>query len=217
MLEALGVPLLQEPELVRRCIEEVGLGFLFAPYFHPAIGSVAPVRRQLGVRTVFNLLGPLSNPARAESQLIGVYAECWCVPFARVAAELGVTSCLVVHGPGGLDELGLEGSSLLVRQLEGKVESLRLDPAELGLSAAAPEALQGGSPEENAAITKAILEGERGPRRDVVLLNTAAALWAGRLVEDMREGLVRAGQAIETGAASGRLEELRAFSRRALA
>ncbi|MCE7869494.1 anthranilate phosphoribosyltransferase [bacterium CPR1] len=217
LLEALGVPLLQEPDLVRRCIEEVGLGFLFAPYFHPAIGSVAPVRRQLGVRTVFNLLGPLSNPARAESQLIGVYAERWCVPVARVAAELGVTSCLVVHGPGGLDELGLEGPSLLVRQTGGKVETLRLNPAELGLSAASPEALLGGSPEENAAITKAILEGESGPRREVVLLNTAAALWAGRLVEDMREGLVRAGQAIDAGAARTRLEELRAFSRKALA
>jgi anthranilate phosphoribosyltransferase len=213
VLEALGVPLLQEPAQVERCIEEVGIGFLFAPFFHPAIGKVNPVRRQLGLRTVFNLLGPLSNPARAEHQLIGVFAERWCVPVARVAAELGVTSCLVVHGPGGLDELGLDGPSVLVRLQGDKLEQLRVDPADYGLQKAAPEALKGGFPEDNAAITRSILGGESGPRRDVVLLNTAAALWAGRLAEDMHEGIALAEKAIDSGQAAERLEELGQLSR----
>ena len=211
VLEALGIPLLQEPERVERCIDEVGIGFLFAPYFHPAIGKVNPVRRQLGIRTVFNLLGPLSNPARADFQLIGVYAERWCVPVARVAGELGVQSCLVVHGPNGLDELGLEGPSLLVRQHKGLLDELRVDPNELGIPSAPAESLRGGLPDENAAITRSILAGERGPRRDVVLLNAAAALWAAHLAEDLREGLILAARAIDSGGATDRLEGLRRF------
>ncbi len=211
VLEALGIPLLQEPERVERCIDEVGIGFLFAPYFHPAIGKVNPVRRQLGIRTVFNLLGPLSNPARADFQLIGVYAERWCVPVARVAGELGVQSCLVVHGPNGLDELGLEGPSLLVRQHKGLLDELRVDPNELGIPSAPAESLRGGLPDENAAITRSILAGERGPRRDVVLLNAAAALWAAHLAEDLREGLILAARAIDGGGATDRLEGLRRF------
>lgn len=211
VLEALGIPLLQEPEQVERCIDQVGIGFLFAPYFHPAIGRVNPVRRGLGVRTVFNLLGPLSNPARAEHQLIGVFAERWCAPVARVAGQLGVQSCLVVHGPNGLDELGLEGPSWLVRLHRGLVDELRIDPTELGLRPAPAEALQGGEPAENAAITRAILAGERGPRRDVVLLNAAAALWAGQLAEDLPEGLEQARRAIDSGQARERLEGLARF------
>ncbi|MEW6278038.1 MAG: anthranilate phosphoribosyltransferase [Candidatus Eremiobacterota bacterium] len=213
VLEALGVQLLQEPERVERCIDELGIGFMFAPYFHPAIGSVAGVRRALGVRTVFNLLGPLSNPARAEAQLIGVYAPEWVLPVARVAALLGVKSCMVVHGAGGTDELTLAGPSLAARLDHGVVRELEVDPAELGFSHADLDELSGGEPDQNAALARAVLQGtDSGPHREVVVLNAAAALWTCGRAGNLREGVELARRSLRSGAALEKLEALRRFS-----
>lgn len=212
VLEALGVRLIEDPGVVQRCVEELGFGFMFAPHFHPAMRHVAPVRRSLGLRTVFNLLGPLTNPAGARSQVIGVFHEAWCRPLAEAAGHLGVQRCLVVHGHGGLDELSLSGPTSGVFQDRGTLREITVTPESLGLTPAPLSTLAGGDAARNAEIGVQILQGQAGPPADAVILNAAAALWVGGAAEDLREGVALAARALGSGAALGLLEDLRRFT-----
>jgi anthranilate phosphoribosyltransferase len=210
VLEMLGVKIDLDAEGVARCLREAGIGFMFAPVFHPAMRFAGPVRREIGIRTVFNVLGPLSNPAHVRHQLVGTPGAPLAQKLARALSRLQMTHALVVHGDGGLDELGLSGPSL-VFEVRGANEPTRMviDPTELGLKRAPIEALRGGSAEENARITRDILAGrERGPKYDVVVLNAAAALLAGDMVTDLAHGLELARVSIERGHALERLEKL---------
>ncbi len=205
VLMALGGNLDLEAEEVAACIDEVGIGFLYAVNHHPAMRHAIGPRREIGQRTIFNLLGPLTNPAGATHQVLGVYDPALTETLARVLGALESRAATVVHGAGGLDELSLSGPNQVSTLRQGRVESMELDPAGLGLSAAPVEALVGGSPEENARITRAVLSGEeRGPRRDVVLLNAAAVF----SVEsgDWAAGLATAETTIDSGAALDVLE-----------
>ncbi|MBN1875095.1 MAG: anthranilate phosphoribosyltransferase [Anaerolineae bacterium] len=217
VLSALGVNLDLTPEQVAACIDEVGIGFLFAPKLHPAMKYAIGPRRELGVRTVFNILGPLTNPAGAKAQLLGVYDGSLTGVMANVLKSLGARAAYVVHGHGGLDELTTTGLNRVSRfgvgGTNGQVITETLDPRDLGFNVAAPETLLGGEPEENAAITRAILAGEdRGPKRDVVLLNAAAALLVGGIATDLQEGVAKATESIDSSAALGILEKLVTYS-----
>ncbi len=214
VLEALGVQINLDAEEVARCVRYVGIGFMFAPLFHPAMKYAAPVRRELGTRTVFNILGPLTNPAGARSQVLGVADPALLPKMAGVLEMLGARHALVVHGHGGVDELSTTGPSIIYRVRAGHpTEQIELRPEELGLAIAPREALLGGSAEENAAIILSVLRGERGPRRDVVALNAAAGLFAAELAPTIQEGIALAEQAIDSGAALNTLERLIEFSR----
>ncbi|MFQ5399086.1 MAG: anthranilate phosphoribosyltransferase [Anaerolineae bacterium] len=205
VLMALGGNLSLTPQQVAECVTEVGIGFLYAVNHHPAMRHAIGPRRELGQRTIFNVLGPLTNPAGATHQLIGVYDPALTEPLARVLGRLGCKAAFVVHGADGLDELSTTGPNRISHLLNGEVSTFELDPAELGLPRARLEALLGGTPEENAAITRAVLSGaDHGPRRDIVLLNAAAAL----SVEcgDWQAGLDEAADSINSGAALRTLE-----------
>lgn len=212
VLAALGVAIDLEPAVAGRALREVGLAFLFAPRLHPAMKEVMPVRKALGVRTLFNVLGPLTNPAGARRQVIGVYGLQLVEPVADVLRQLGSEHALVVHGSDGLDELTTTGPSHVAELRDGSVHTYELRPEELGLSLARPEDLAGGSPEENAAALERVLRGERGPLADITALNAAAALYVGGLSTDLRSGLERAFEALSGGAATQTLEALRSFS-----
>jgi anthranilate phosphoribosyltransferase len=213
VLEALGVRVDLSPQQVTRCIEEVGIGFLYAPNFHPAMKYAIGPRRELGQRTLFNLLGPLTNPAGADFQLLGVYEASLVSPLAQVLKELNICGAFVVHGCGGLDELTTLGPNHVSQVADGRLVSYELDAADLGLRPATPEDLHGGDPAKNAAILRAILENrDDSPRRDVVLLNSAAAIAA--QTGDLRAALVEAEQSLSSGAALDRLEALIAFTQR---
>jgi anthranilate phosphoribosyltransferase len=213
VLEALGFDLEQEPERIAQSIDELGFGFLFAPAHHPGFRHAAPVRKELGVRTVFNVLGPLTNPAGARAQVVGVYARSLARTIADVLALLGAQRAFVVHGAGGLDELSPSGENLVCEVVDGDVREYMLDPRELGIPRSSPRELRGGSPEENADAIRQIFSGEQGPPRDAVVLNAAGAIAAGGHAEDLAEALPLATQAIDSGAAAERLEALIAFSR----
>jgi anthranilate phosphoribosyltransferase len=205
VLEALGVRIDLPPAGVAACIREAGIGFLFAPIFHPSFRFASQARRELGVRTVFNVLGPLCNPAGARRQALGVPEPGLAEKMAEVLVRLGVERALVFHADG-LDELSTVGPSLVIELLDGGRRAYQLDAAELGLPRASREDLRGGGPAENAVIAREVLEGARGPRRDVVLLNASAALRAAGLARDWKEGLSLAAEAIDRGAAAGVLE-----------
>jgi anthranilate phosphoribosyltransferase len=214
VLEGLGVKIELDAEGVARCLNEAGIGFMFAPKFHPAMRFAGPVRREIGIRTVFNILGPLTNPARARHQVLGVASAPLAEKLARALSRLATVHALVVHGDGGVDELSLSGPSL-VFDVRGGQEPVRstLDPAELGLHRAGPEALRGGDVATNVAIVRGVLDGsDRGPRRDVVLLNAAAALVAGDLAPTMAAGLEQARASLDEGRAAERLARLVAVS-----
>lgn len=219
VLEAMGVNLEMTPEQVAQTIDEIGIGFLFAPKFHPAMRYAIGPRRELGVRTVFNILGPLTNPAGAAAQLLGVYDASLTELLARVLQQLGCRAAYVVHGFGPLDELTTTGPNQVsyfgIAPANGRVLTEALDPRELGFAPAQPDDLRGGDPDENARILRGVLVGEdRGPRRDVVLLNAAAALVAGGAAADLREGIARAAESIDSGAALRALEALITYSQR---
>ncbi|HHU52010.1 MAG TPA: anthranilate phosphoribosyltransferase [Firmicutes bacterium] len=215
VLEELGVEVNLHPEQVEYCIEKTGIGFMFAPHFHQAMKYAVGPRKELGFRTVFNILGPLTNPAGAELQLLGVYDEKLLPVLAQVLALLGVKNALVVHGAGGVDELSLAGENQLCRVRQGKVESsFRLTPEEVGLARAPLEEIRGGDAKENARILQEVFQGATGPRRDVVLLNGAATLLAAEKVETMLDGVKLAAEVIDSGAALRKLEELIEVSRR---
>jgi anthranilate phosphoribosyltransferase len=211
VLAALGVNLDLTPEQVGQCIDQIGIGFLFAPKFHPAMKHAIGPRVELGQRTIFNLLGPLTNPAGATHQLIGVYDSALTEPLAQVLGVLGGRAAMVIHGHGGLDELTTSGPNRVSHLRQGQVRSYELSPADLGLRPASVQDLHGGDPEENARLLRALLAGEdRSPRRDVVLLNAAAALAAES--GDLPAGLEAARESLESGAALTKLESLIACS-----
>jgi anthranilate phosphoribosyltransferase len=199
--EALGVRADLTVEDAVAILREVGVAPLYARRAHPAMGALAPVRSELGIRTLMNCLGPLLNPTGVRRQLVGVYARPLVEPLAAALGDLGAVRALVVHGDDGLDEITVTGCSHAAEFRDGKVEALVIDPRALGLPLARPEDLAGGSPEENAAIVRAILEGETGPRRDVVLINAAAALWVADAAADLSAGLLLARQSIDSGRA----------------
>lgn len=213
VLAELGVQIDLEPDQVATCIEEVGIGFLFAPCFHPAMKYAIGPRRELGQRTIFNLLGPITNPAGATHQLIGVYDQALTEPIAEVLGALGGKAAFVVHGHGGLDELTTGGPNQVSHLCQGEVRTFKLDPTDLGLQPAELEDLRGGEPADNARILLGLLRGEdHSPRRDVLLLNAAAALAAES--GDLHAGLIEASRSLDNGAASEKLENLSAFSQR---
>jgi anthranilate phosphoribosyltransferase len=213
VLEALGFSLELPPERIERSIDELGFGFLFAPTHHPAMRYAAPVRRELAARTVFNVLGPLTNPAGARAAVVGVYAPELVPTIADVLLRLGATRAFVVHGARGIDELSPAGPNLVCEVVDGEVRRRVIDPLELGVRRSRPEELRGGNPEENAKTIRDIFAGANGGRRDAVLLNAAGAIAAGGLAKDLRDGLGLAREALDSGLAGERLEELIAFSR----
>lgn len=206
VLEALGVRIDLPPEGVARCIDSVGIGFLFAQTFHPSYKHAAAPRRELGIRTVFNLLGPLSNPAGARFQSVGVAEASMLERVLDVLLALGAERVVVFHGSGGQDELTISGPSLVAESIDGRRAAYQVDPAEVGLSHAQPETVLGEGPAENAAIVKEVLGGVQGPRRDVVLLNSAAALRAAGLADDWRSAVALAAETIDRGRAGAALE-----------
>ena len=214
VVETLGVNLELTPAQVGRCIDEAGIGFLYAPLLHTAMKHVMAARRELGFRTVFNLLGPLTNPAGANAQIIGVAAAALTEPLARVLAELGTFRVFVVHGADGLDEISNTGESRISEVREGVVRTFTVRPEDFGLPQASIGDLRGGDRDQNAQIIRAIVDGQRGPRRDIVLMNAAAALVAGTRARDLAEGVELAARAIDTGAAREKLDRLVALSRK---
>lgn len=214
VLQALGVNLDLPPERVAACIDEVGIGFLFAPAHHPAMRYAIGPRRELGVRSIFNLLGPLTNPAGADYQLVGVYTEEKLGLMAETLRHLGVKRALVVHGDDGLDEVTTTTTSHAVLMEQGQhLQAFLIDPKAFGIPYADPAALKGGDAEENAAITRAILSGEKGAKRDIVLLNASCALLVAGKAASIPEGIAMAAEAIDSGAAMLVLERLIAFTR----
>jgi anthranilate phosphoribosyltransferase len=214
VLESLGFTLEQDPERIAQSIDELGFGFLFAPTHHPAMRHAAPVRRELATRTVFNVLGPLTNPAGARAQIVGVYSPQLVRTIAEVLARLGSRRAFVVHGAGGIDELSPVGRNLVCEVVEGTVRERELDPeSELGIPRCSVAELRGGTPDENAAAIREVFAGADGGRRSAILLNAAGAIAAAGHAADLREGLELARAAIDSGAAAARLDVLVAFSR----
>ncbi len=212
VLEALGVNINLDGEQTGRCIDEIGMGFLFARSLHSAMRHVAPVRQELRVRTVFNILGPLTNPAQADCQVVGVFNSQLAPTMAEALLALGARHAFVVAGRDGLDELTLNGPSLVCEARDGRVLEYEVRPEDFGLAPAPLSAIAGGDAEQNAAILRLVLSGETGPRRDVVLLNAASALTSGGLAADLTEGVALAGEAIDSGAAMAKLNALIAYT-----
>jgi anthranilate phosphoribosyltransferase len=208
VLEAMGVNLALSPEALSQCIKDVGIGFLFAPNHHAAMRHVGPTRAELGFRTIFNLLGPLSNPAGANRQLLGVFAKEWVEPLAQVLRKLGSERAWVVHGCDGMDELTTTGPSMVAELRKGEISVFEITPEDAGLPRAKPEDLTGGTPQENATAMTALFDGETGPYRDIVLLNAAAALLVANKVETLKEGVETAALAIDDGGARSVLANL---------
>jgi anthranilate phosphoribosyltransferase len=215
VLEALGVRIDLTAEQVKACLEDVGIGFLFAPVFHPAMRHAAQARREIGVRTIFNLLGPLSNPAGARFQLLGVFNAQWLEPLARTLGRLGSRHVMVVHGDDGLDEISLTGSSQVAELRDGSVRTYRITPEELGMQPCAPEELRGGDAGHNADIIRRILAGEATrAQTDIAVVNAAAAIYVAGRAPDIREALDVARQSVSSGQAARKLEQLVELSNR---
>ena len=213
VLEALDVRIDLAPERAQRCIEEVGIGFLFAPSHHAAMRHAAPVRRELGVRTLFNLLGPLSNPASATHQVVGVYDSGRVEQLALALGSLGLTAAWVVHGQGGLDEVSPSGPTTVAQLRNGKVTTFEVTPYDFGLSEVPIEALRGGDARRNAEIIRSVLGGEQGPARVAVLLNAAAGLCVAGAASDPKAAAEQAAEAVDSGAAKETLERWAQFTR----
>jgi anthranilate phosphoribosyltransferase len=208
LMEALGVKIELTPEQVAQCVDEVGIGFCFAPAFHPAMKYATPVRQELGLRTLFNILGPLANPARARRQLIGIYSADLTETLAEVLRAMESEQAFVVHGADGLDELSTTGKNKVSELRDGSIKTYQIDPAELGLGKSKLTDLLGGTLEENAEITRSILAGKQGPKRDVVLLNAAAVLVVGGKANDLAEAVPMAAEAIDSGKSLRKIDEL---------
>jgi anthranilate phosphoribosyltransferase len=213
VLEALGVRTAVEPAVVARAIREAGIGFLFAPSFHGATRNVQPVRIELKMRTAFNFLGPLTNPARAEIQVAGTWSDEAAEKIAGAMARLGSVRAYVVHGSDGLGEVTITGRSAVFAVQHGAVLRMDVTPADFGLKHQSGDGILGGDVERNCAIAESILSGERGPQRDIVLMNAALALVAASKAADFREGVMRAEESIDSGAARGKLNQLREIVR----
>jgi anthranilate phosphoribosyltransferase len=212
VLEALGVRFDLPPEEVARCVDEIGLGFMFAPSYHPAMKHAMPIRRELGLRTVFNMLGPLTNPAGAEGQVLGVYSPELTELHAGVLRNLGTSRAFVVHGAGGLDELSTLGETRVTELRDGELQTYDVAPEHVGLArAVGPDQLQGGAPQDNAELLVKVLEGQKGPARDIVVLNAAAAIAAGGKADTLKDAVPIAAEAIDSGAALDKLRQLQAI------
>jgi len=212
LLEALGVKIDLPPEKVEKCLFEIGFGFLFAPLFHPAMRYAIGPRREIGIRTLFNILGPITNPANAERQLLGVYADSLTEVLAMVLGNLGAIDAMVIHGKDGLDEISISDATKVSRLEDGKVKNYSLFPEDFGIKRSTIESIRGGNKEENASITLSILNGERGPRRDIVLINSAAALVVAEKADDVKAAVAMTEEAIDSGKALEKLEEVKKVS-----
>jgi len=208
LLEALGVDIELDPDQVGRCLDEVGFGFMFAPRHHAAMAHVIPARKALGVRTIFNFLGPLTNPAGANRQLLGVADRHYQETIAEALVGLGSIRALVVSAEDGLDELSLATRTRVIEVADGRTSEWFVEPGQFGLAPAGLDAVAGGTPAENAATIRRVLAGEAGPERDLTLLNAAAAIYVGGLAPDLEQGAIEAAEAIDSGAAGNVLERL---------
>lgn len=209
VLKTLGVNIEVEPDVISRCVDKIGIGFLFAPLLHGAMKYAIGPRREIGIRTIFNILGPLTNPAGAQAQVLGVYDANLTEPLAKVLNNLGSKHVFVVHGKDGLDEITTTTDTQVSELANGAVRTYTLNPEEVGISKATSQDLIGGTPEENAVITLDILQGKSGPKRDIVLLNTAEAIVAGGKADNLRQGIDIAVDAIDSGRALEKLEALK--------
>jgi anthranilate phosphoribosyltransferase len=212
VMEALGVKIDLPPTRIAACLEEVGIAFLFAPAMHSAMKYVQPVRRELRLRTVFNLLGPLTNPARASAQVVGVYSKDLVEKVAQALSMLGLRRALVVHGSDGLDEITVSGPTVVSEVRNGMVRSYEVTPEQFGIARAPLSAIDGGDAQENASIIRAVLRGERSPKRDVVVLNAAAGLVAAGVANDIAEAMAAATRSLDSGSAQEKLQSLIAFT-----
>jgi anthranilate phosphoribosyltransferase len=212
VLTALGVRIDLGPDAIGRCIREAGIGFMFAPAHHPAMKNVGPTRVELGTRTIFNLLGPLSNPANVRRQMVGVFSKQWVEPVAQVLKNLGSERAWVVHGSDGLDEITLAGPTTVASLEGGAIKTFEIGPEEVGLRRCRPEDLRGGEAESNAAALRGVLQRREGPYRDVALLNAAAALVVAGKAPTLADGVLLARQSIDSGAAEAALDRLIAIS-----
>jgi len=208
LLEELGVNIHAEPEIVEQCVREIGIGFLFAPRLHGAMKYTIDVRREIGIRTIFNMLGPLTNPAGATYQVLGVYASELTEMFAGVLKNLGTKKAFVVHGTDGLDEITLCGETRITELSDGQIKTYNLNPYDFFEKTYSPEDFRGGNPPVNARITRDILAGKRGAPRDIVLINAAAALTVGGAVPNLKEGITLAEEIIDSGQAAKKLRHL---------
>jgi anthranilate phosphoribosyltransferase len=212
LLESLGMKLDVAPELVEEAVEEIGIGFLFAPVYHGAMKHAAKARKEVGIRSIFNMLGPLTNPAGANCQLLGVYAPGLTEMFARALQLLGSKRAFVVHGHEGLDEISVCGPTRVSELKDGLIQTYDIHPEQYFGDLADPKDLEGGNPTENAKITMEILKGEKGPHRQVILINAAAALVAASKAKDFSEGIKIAEKRIDDGSAKAKLDELIRFT-----
>ncbi len=208
VLETLGINIEAKKEVVEKCLDEVGIAFLFAPLLHGAMKYAIGPRREMGIRSIFNVLGPLTNPAQAQAQVIGVYDGMLTEPLAKVLDKLGSRHAFVVHGSDGLDEITLTGETRISELKEAKVTTYQIKPEEFDLKPCGKDELLGGDKQNNANILKEILKGAKGPRQDIILLNSAAAIVAGDKAKDFKEGIRLARESIDSGAARGKLEKL---------
>jgi anthranilate phosphoribosyltransferase len=209
LLETLGVKIDLPPEKVQDCLFETGFGFLFAPLFHPAMKYAIGPRREMGIRTIFNILGPLTNPAGARRQLLGVFADKLTETLALVLGNLGAIDAMVIHGEDGLDEISISDATKVSRFKDGRVENFFVAPEDFGIGRKEIDLIRGGNKEENAMITLSVLKGEKGPKRDIVLMNSSAALMVAGKAEDFKTALLIAADAIDSGMASKKLEEVK--------
>jgi anthranilate phosphoribosyltransferase len=208
VLAALGVRIEVSPDVIARCIRDAGIGFMFAPAHHPAMKHVAPTRVELATRTIFNLLGPLSNPAGVRRQMVGVFSRQWTEPLAHVLKNLGCERAYVVHGSDGLDEITTAGPTSIAALENGQGKSFEIAPEDVGLSKTTPESLRGGDAQANAAALLAVLKGTKGPFRDVAVFNAAAALVVAGRAENLKDGVAVATKSLDSGEAEGRLDRL---------
>jgi anthranilate phosphoribosyltransferase len=212
VLGALGVAIEVTPEGVARCIRDAGIGFMFAPAHHPAMKNAGPTRVELGTRTIFNLLGPLSNPAGVRRQMVGVFSRHWIEPLAQVLRNLGSEAAWVVHGSDGLDEITTSGPTHVAALEHGTVRTFTVSPEDVGFARVKPEALRGGDAKDNALALMDVLKGKKGPYRDVAILNAAAGLIVAARAKDLGEAVVLATKSVDSGEAEGRLDRLIAVS-----
>jgi anthranilate phosphoribosyltransferase len=213
VLEALGIIIDLPPEKVEKCLFETGFGFLFAPLFHPAMKYAIGPRREMAIRTIFNILGPLTNPAGAKRQLLGVFADHLTETLAMVLGNLGAVDAMVIHGRDGLDEISISDETKVSRFRDGKTENFFIAPEDFGIGRSEIDSILGGNKEENASITLAVLRGEKGPKRDIVLLNSAAAIAVSGKAGDFRTAFDMAADAIDSGKALKKLEEVKRVSK----
>ncbi|MEJ2478830.1 MAG: anthranilate phosphoribosyltransferase [Acidihalobacter sp.] len=214
VLESVGIELELDSEQIARCVEEVGVGFMFAPMHHAAMKHAVGPRREMGVRTIFNVLGPLTNPASVPNQVLGVYSQRWLEPLAEVLKRLGSRHVMVVHSEDGLDEISIAAPTKVAELRDGEIYTYRIAPEDYGLESASLDAIRVADPAASQAMMEGVLDGQPGPARDIVLLNAGAALYVAGVAESVGDGVTRAATSIDSGAARGRLDALAALSQR---